>query len=373
VAIFHDLPHEEEGRLLAAAAEWQQRKCDAGFGAITASPDYGGQGLPHIYERAFVAEEARYETPRTTELVGVTSGLIAPTIAAFGTPEQKSTLLRPLYRLETFACQLFSEPGAGSDLAALSCRAERDGDGWILNGQKVWTSGARYAAWGELIARTDATAPKHRGLTAFVVPLDTTGVEVRPIRQMTGGAAFNEVFLTDVRVPDALRLGEAGEGWKVALATLSFERAASARGVGRVGGSYGRLLSLARYLGVTGDPHIRQSLAHVYARSRLLGWVGQRATASARGGVPGPEASVSKLVWTQNLAAMSDVAALLLGPKLTADTGEWGTYCWTQHVVGAPGYRIAGGSDEIQRNLIAERVLGLPAGPRDVGRARRQD
>ena len=365
VAVFHDLDEDAERALLRAAAEWQQRKCDAGYGAIAWPVEHGGAGLTRDHERWFAAEESAFETPPTTELVSVTTGLIAPTIATFGTEEQQRRFLRPLLRLEEYACQLFSEPGAGSDLANLSCRAVRDGDEWVIDGQKVWTSGARFAAWGELIARTDAEVPKHKGQTAFLVPLDAPGVTIRPIRQMTGGAAFNEVFFDGVRIPDSLRLGAEGDGWKVALTTLGFERGASGSGEGRVGGSFGRVLGAARHLGVTGDPVVRQQLARLYTRSRLLQLGAGRVQAATKAGQPpGPEGSIGKLFWTQNMALTSEVISSILGPRLVADTGEWGTYAWGEHVLGAPGYRIAGGSDEIQRNLIGERVLGLPPEPR---------
>jgi alkylation response protein AidB-like acyl-CoA dehydrogenase len=196
--------------------------------------------------------------------------------------------------------------------------------------------------------------------------MDAPGVEVRPIRQMSGGSSFNEVFLTDVRVPDSLRLGPEGDGWNVALTTLAFERAdsGSARG-SELGGSWPRVRDLARWSGVTGEPVMRQRLAGLYALDRIRALNDQRVTAEARPGTPpGPLHSTAKLQWTQWLTAVSDVVSAILGPRLTSDTGEWGTYAWTEHVLGAPGYRIAGGSDEIQRNIIGERVLGLPAEPR---------
>jgi alkylation response protein AidB-like acyl-CoA dehydrogenase len=237
----------------------------------------------------------------------------------------------------------------------------------VVNGQKVWSSGAAYAEFGELICRTDPSVPKHRGMTAFIVPMDAPGIAVRPIRQMSGGASFNEVFLTDVRIPDRLRLGAEGEGWKVALTTLGFERsaAASGGGSGRVGGSLRQVLELARHLERGADPVLRQRLARLYIDYRLLGLNAARASAAARAGrPPGPESSIGKLARTTAKARMSDVVTTVLGPRLTADSGEWGTYAWAEHVLGAPGYRIAGGSDEIQRNIIAERVLGLPTDPK---------
>jgi alkylation response protein AidB-like acyl-CoA dehydrogenase len=368
-AVFHNLTESEQRAMLDRAAAYQREKCDAGYGAITLEKEYGGSGLPPRYERAFRTEEARFDTPDGGELFGVTVGLVAPTILAHGTEEQKQEFVARLTRTECFACQLFSEPGAGSDLAGLTTRAECDGDSWVVNGQKVWTSGAQFATYGELIARSDLDLPKHEGMTAFLVPLDTPGVTVRPIRQMTGGSSFNEVFFDDVRVPDRLRLGAVGEGWRVALTTLGFERMSSGGGGGgggmRVGGTWQQVVALAQHLERTGDPLVRQMLSDLYVRVRLLALNGRRAQAKMRAGqMPGPEGSVGKAAWTLSMTAMSAVVSHLLGPRLAADTGEWGTFGWAEHVLGAPGYRIAGGSDEIQRNIIGERVLGLPGEPR---------
>jgi alkylation response protein AidB-like acyl-CoA dehydrogenase len=369
VSVFHNLTFEEEGALLDRLTAWQRQKFDAGYGAISWPEEFGGAGLPAEYERAYRQEEAAFETPPSHETFSVTLGLVAPTIRLFGTPDQQRRFIPRFVRTEELCCQLFSEPGAGSDLAGLSTRAERDGDGWVVNGQKVWSSGARHSRWGELIARSDPAAPKHAGMTAFMLPMDAPGVEVRPIRQMSGGASFNEVFLTDVRIPDELRLGEVGAGWKVALTTLGFERAGS--GSGRsVGGSWAQLLALARHLGRTGDPLVRQELANCYIHQQIRSFVGRRTEEKANSGqAPGPEGSIGKLLWVQGMSEMSDLASHLLGPQLTADTGGWGTYAWTAHVLGAPGYHIAGGSDEIQRNIIAERFLGLPRDPKGPERS----
>ncbi|HVW31035.1 MAG TPA: acyl-CoA dehydrogenase family protein [Acidimicrobiia bacterium] len=363
VAVFPTADPAEERARAGAASEWQRRKFDAGYGAITWPPEFGGAGLTPAHERVFTAEERHFRTPEPSELFAVTIGLVAPTIAAHGTADQQRRFIRALLRTDLLACQLFSEPAAGSDLASVSCRAERDGDGWVLNGQKVWSSGAGLAHYGEAICRTDPALPRHRGLTAFLVPLDAGGVEVRPIRQMTGGASFNEVFLTDVRIPDDLRLGAVGDGWRVALTTLGFERSGGSRH-GSPGGSFGQLVALARNLGVTGDPVVRQELARVFSAGRILAFLDARVRGAARAGQPpGPEGSIRKLAWTANLTRTGELAAAMLGPAVTADTGRWGTFAWTEHLLGAPGYRIAGGSDEIQRTIIAERVLGLPKGP----------
>jgi len=360
VAVFDSLTFEQEHEQLAAAAAWQRAKLAAGYGAITWPPEHGGAGLTAVYEDAFGREEARFDVPRKNELFSVTLDLVAPTIAAFGTPAQQRELIPRLLAAELFVCQLFSEPGAGSDLASLSLRAERRGSDWVLNGQKVWTSGARHAAFGELIARSDPAQARHRGLTAFLVPMDAPGVEIRPIRQMSGGSGFNEVFFTDVVVPDEARLGEAGQGWQVALTTLGFERARSGAGAQQPGGSFAQVAATARELGRQDDPLVRQLLADLYVRSEVQRRYAARMTQSAAAGTPGEEGSVLKLMWSANLMRMSAAVTELLGPRLVADTGEPGTFGWSEHLLGAPGYRIAGGTEEIQRNIIAERVLGLP-------------
>ena len=363
VSVFHRLSFEEERGLLQRAMAWQQEKCDAGYGAITWPEEYGGAGLTVEHERAYRAVEAEFATPAGHETFAVTTGLIAPTVRLYGSDGQKARFVRRFVRAEELCCQLFSEPGAGSDLAGLHTQAVRDGSEWVVNGQKVWSSGAQFSAWGELIARTDPDVPKHAGLTAFLVPMDAPGVEVRPIKQMSGGSSFNEVFFTNVRLSDDLRLGEVGDGWKVALTTLGFERGGT--GGRGVGGSWERLLGLARWLGRTGEPLIRQRLASVYIHQRLQAMNRSRAQGSAASGrPPGPEGSIGKLQWIQGMTEIGSVASELLGARLTADTGEWGTFAWNDHLLGAPGYRIAGGSDEVQRNIIGERVLGLPGEPR---------
>jgi alkylation response protein AidB-like acyl-CoA dehydrogenase len=367
VSVFHDLADDDERALLERAMTWQREKFDGGYGAIQWPTEFGGAGLPATFEEAFEEEEARFVTPGHHETFSVTLHLVAPTLRAFGTEEQQRELLPRFLRTSELCCQLFSEPGAGSDLAGLSTRAVSDGDEWVINGQKTWSSGARFSAWGELIARTDPRVPKHAGQTAFMVPMDSPGITVVPIRQMSGGASFNEVFFDDLRIPDRLRLGAEGQGWKVALTTLGFERSTSGndRGDQAVGGTWEQVRALAEWLDATTSPIDRQDLARLYSLDRIRTLLAMRAAAQARlGGTPGPEASAGKLLWTQWMTAAGDLAARLLGPRILADSGEWGTYAWHKHLLGAPGYRIAGGSDEIQRNIIGERVLGLPGEPR---------
>jgi alkylation response protein AidB-like acyl-CoA dehydrogenase len=365
-SVFHALEHEEEAHLIESITEWVKAKAEVGYHAAASPTEHGGLGLTRKHASAFAKLERLYEQPGSHEIVNVTRGLIAPTVDAFGTDEQKSEFIGPLLRCDILCSQLFSEPGAGSDLASLACKAERDGDEWVLNGQKVWSSGAQFSQWGLLIGRSDPDAVKHKGMTAFMVPLEHPGVEVRPIRQMSGGNSFNEVFFNDARIPDTLRLGPVGEGWKVALTTLSFERDHSddTGGGGRVGGNWDQVLATAQALGRTEDPVIRQQLAQVYTAYRIESLVNRRAADLARGGNPGPEGSLTKLVWTERMTLVGNMIGNILGASLQADTGQWGTWAWGEHVLGAPGYRIAGGSDEVQRNIIGERVLGLPGEPR---------
>ena len=365
-AVFHALTSDQEAEVLAQLQKWNQERAERGYHAIAWPTEYGGLGRSSDDARAYAALEAKYVAPPPHELFSVTTRLIAPTVLHFGTDKQRHELVGPLLRSEVLCCQLFSEPTAGSDLAALATRAERDGDEWVVNGQKVWSSGARFAEWGLLIARTDPDAPKHAGLTAFLVPMDSPGIEVRPIRQMSGGASFNEVFFDDVRVGDELRLGSVGDGWTVALTTLGFERDHSdTDGSDEVGGSWEQVLATARARGREKDPLVRQRLADLYTRTRVEGFLSARAAVQRNAGaVPGPEGSLGKLLWTERLRATTALVSALVGPALVADTGEWATYAWGEHVLGAPGYRIAGGSDEVQRNIIGERVLGLPPEPR---------
>src|SRR5213082_3392422 len=244
---------------------WKARVFDAGFGWITGPSQYGGRELPASYERAWQAEAARFDTP-SEQPFGIGLGMVAPTILAHASGAVKDAYLRKMYRGDIIGCQLFSEPAAGSDLAGLQSRAVRDGDEWILNGQKVWTSGAQYSDIGEIICRSDPDVPKHKGLTGFIVDMNAPGVEVRPLRQMTGGASFNEVFFTDVRVPDDHPLGDVNQGWTVALTTLMNER--SSIGAGGAGGggnaSTGRLVEMLRHFGLAEDPIYRDELARLH-------------------------------------------------------------------------------------------------------------
>lgn len=361
VAVFENWTAEEERAETDRIRAYEQAKFDAGWGALTWPAEYGGRGLPPSYVLAFRREEATFDVPRRTEMFSVTQQLVAPTIAQWGTPEQRARYVTAMLRADLIACQLFSETEAGSDLAAVRTRAvQRDGR-WILDGHKVWTSGARVADLGVAVCRTDPDAPKHRGLTVFLVPMDSSGVTVRPIRQMTGGTSFNEVYLDGAELSDDLRLGPVGQGWKVALTVLAAERLDS----GNLGlANADRAVELARHLGRPLTELERDRVADLVTRSYVQRLTGMRVAAAVVAGKdPGPEASVGKLLATDTMARTSEVARMLLGPELAADSGRWGTWAWTEHVLGAPGYRIAGGTDEIQHNILAERVLGLPREP----------
>jgi alkylation response protein AidB-like acyl-CoA dehydrogenase len=365
VAMFEERDRSEESRLLAAACEWRAKRFDAGLGWITGPAEFGGRGLSSAHQRAYDTLEAKFEVPNQSFFT-IGLGMVAPTILDHGSDEAKQQYLRAMYRADIVGCQLFSEPGAGSDLASLQTKAVRDGDEWIITGQKVWTTGAQFSDIGEIIARTDPDQPKHRGLTGFIVDMRAPGVEIRPLRQMTGGASFNEVFFTDVRVPDHHRLGEVNNGWNVALTTLMNERAAIGAGGGGGGGGglLTRLIEMVKAFGLNDDPLVRQQLADLIISSKVQGYNNQRAMDKIRSGqLPGPEMSMAKLAGTLNMMKMGDFVSTVLGPRLIADSGEWGTYAWSQLILGTPGGRIAGGSDEVMRNIVGERVLGLPKDP----------
>jgi acyl-CoA dehydrogenase len=366
MALFEEVEEEDEANQIAEAKAWRKQRFDAGLAYVSGPKEHGGRELPGAYDRLYSSIESQYETPNMS-FFGIGLGMVAPTILAHATAEVKDAYLAKMWSGELIGCQLFSEPNAGSDLASLESRAVRDGDDWIITGQKVWTSGAHYADIGEVICRSDPSLPKHKGLTGFVVDMKAPGVEVRPLRQMTGGAAFNEVFFDEVRVPDSHRLGDENQGWTVALTTLMNERASIGAGGG--GGGLGlasatRLVEMLRHFGLQDDVTFRDELARLYTDFQVAKYTNQRALDKIKaGGLPGPEMSIAKLSLTRNLWATAELVSRILGPRITADTGEWGTYAWAQFVCGVSGMRIAGGSDEVLRNIVGERVLGLPKDP----------
>jgi alkylation response protein AidB-like acyl-CoA dehydrogenase len=360
VAIFHALEPAEESALIERARAWHQEKYAAGYAAIAEPVELGGRGLSSAHARAFKRLESKYLTPPAHEVLTVTCTLVAGALGILGSDWQRSRFLPAFNSANEICCQLFSEPGAGSDLASVTTRAVRDGDEWVLTGQKVWSSGAQDSDWGLALCRTDSSVPKHRGMTMFLVPMRDPAVEIRPIRQMNGGNSFNEVRLDGVRIGDEHRVGEVGGGWKAALTVLGFERGG---GESR-GGTYREVVALARWLGQTTDPLVRTRLAELYTQRQVMAVTARRAAAAAHGGgAPGPQGSIIKLLYTGHQTAIAQTVASLLGPRMIADSGEWGTFAWSQFLLGAPGNRIAGGTDETQHNIIGERVLGLPREP----------
>ena len=353
---------------LEQAKQWQKQKYDAGWACIGWAPEFGGRGASPIEEVIWRQEESQYDLPANFFLIG--QGMIAPTLMAWASDEDKARYLPPLASGEEVWCQLFSEPAGGSDLAALRTRAERDGDEWVINGQKIWTSGAHFSDYGVIVVRTDPTVPKHKGLSYFYVDMKASGVEIKPIKQLTGDSDFNEVYFNDVRVSDQQRLGEVGQGWQVSLTTLMNERAA-------IGGGFGQMdvalaMAVAQKVEIDGRPaledaSVRARLANWYVQESGLKYTGYRSlTALSRGALPGPENSIGKLVGAPKMQAMSSYLMDLLEASgaITDESLATEAGIIQRAYMGAPGLRIAGGTDEIMANIIAERVLGLPQEPR---------
>ena len=334
--------------------KWQRRIYEGGWAGITWPVEVGGRGGTFVEAMIFRQEEARFDVASGLFAVGI--GMAGPTIIGHGTDEQRRRYLPAMLRGEEVWCQLFSEPDAGSDLASLSPRAERDGDEWVVHGQKVWSSGAHHSDLGILLARTDLDLPKHRGITFFILDMRSPGVEVRPLRQMTGGATFNEVFFTDVRVPAANVVGEVNGGWRATMTTLANERSAS-------GGTstFPQVLQLARACGATTDAVIRQRLAGCYIKHEIARYLGFRIQTALSKGMSSPETSVAKLLFALVSKETTELTIALQGPRgmLSGEAAPAHGY-WQQQFLAAPSYRIAAGSDEVQRNIIGERVLGLP-------------
>jgi alkylation response protein AidB-like acyl-CoA dehydrogenase len=351
---------EADAAQLEMAKAWQRTKFDAGWAAIHWPVDHGGRGLSGIEAGVFAEEEARFDVSARFFMVGI--DMAGPTLMAHGTPEQQKRFLEPMLRGDEVWCQLFSEPGAGSDLASLATRAERDGDEWVITGQKVWTSSAHTSDWGMCLARTDPSAPKHAGITYFLVDMHAPGVEVRPLRQIDGAIHFNEVFLEEVRVPADHVVGGVGDGWRVAMTTLTAERTAIGQG-GQTG--WQDVADLARRVGRSGDPVLRQEIARLHTRQEIQRWLVYRVrTAVARGVPPGPEASVLKLVNSHQVEHTGSALMSVLGAAgmLWHDDALDGGF-WQDVFLFQWSSRIGGGTEDIQRNILGERVLGLPREP----------
>ncbi|KUI01810.1 acyl-CoA dehydrogenase family protein [Mycobacterium sp. IS-3022] len=350
-------PSDRESERLAELRRYRRHLAEHGLSWVDGPRAFGGRGLTSTYADIFREVESQYDLPDNAYLRFSISTL-TPTLLSHGTDAQKEAWLRRLNSADLIACQLYSEPGAGSDLAGLSTRAVQDGDGWRITGQKVWSSGAHYSDVALCIARTSPDKPKHAGLTTFLIDLDSPGVEIRPIRQLTGGASFDEVFLTDVYVGDDRRIGAVDEGWSVVVTSLLTERSVIGTEAGVDEALVERLLDLARHVGAPLDDRARDAVAQVVVRA----WAARLTTARLLEGgrTPGPELAICKLLATDVLGSMSDTAADLLGAAHVADTGDWGTYSWSELTLGLPGLRVGGGTDEILKNTVGERVLHLP-------------
>jgi len=351
------VPEEE----LVRAKEWQAKKADAGYAFIQWPKEFGGRGST-MEAVIYGQEEAQFATP---EDFFINASFIGPTIMTYASPKKQKQFIPNMLRGEEIWCQLFSEPAAGSDLAGIRTRAIQEGDEWVVNGQKVWTSTAQHSDWAVLVTRHDMTVPKHMGLTYFVVDMKTPGIEVVPIKQISGASHFNEVFLTDVRIPDENRLGGIGDGWSVALTTLMNERFTTGKAYPPDTDEYVRL---ARNAKINGKPAIkngaiRNQIADLYVESQGMKYIQYRTlTALSKGQSPGPEASISKLVNANKFQAISalgmdlqEASGIITDAELVGDN-----VVFQNGYMQSPGIRIAGGTDEIMRNIIAERVIGLP-------------
>jgi alkylation response protein AidB-like acyl-CoA dehydrogenase len=349
--------HPDLGAHVHACRAWQAVLAANGWAGITWPKEFGGRGGTAIQAAIFAEEQAKFDV--ATGSFAVAIGMAGPTLIAHGSPDQQSRFLGPMLRGEHVWCQLFSEPDAGSDLASLGTRAELDGDTWVVNGQKVWTSLGQFADYAILLARTNPDVPKHHGITYFLLDMSTPGIEVRPLRQITGVAHFNEVFLNDVRIPSDNVVGGVDRGWSVARTTLNSERAFI--GGGSNSWSVDELIEMAAKRGLTSDPIVRQDLMRAETRAATLRFLGYRLrTAMSRGTVPGREALIMKLAYARHWAATMDVAMSLLGPDgMLHDSDE----NWQHAFLSQYAIRLGGGTDEVQQNIIGELGLGLPREP----------
>jgi alkylation response protein AidB-like acyl-CoA dehydrogenase len=351
--------------VLRVAKDFQAALFDAGFAGITWPKEVGGQGLSQAEQQVFSEEAAELALPTYPLTIGM--GMCGPTLVDLGTPEQKQRYLPKLLRGDEVWCQLFSEPGAGSDVASLQTKAVRTDDGWVLNGQKVWTTNAQWADYGAILARTDPDKPKHAGITMFIVDMHAPGVTVRPLRDMSGKAPFNEVYFDDVHLPADAVIGEVGRGWQAAVTMLSHERVSIGASRPSRGNAlaFDAVLELARREGATADPRHRERLAELYAHERALDLLNNRMRQEAQAGnPPGSRGSVAKLAGSMQLRRAIEVVGELAGTDLVAwDPDDETTAALAMGINSAPASSIAGGTNEVQRNIIGERILGLPKEP----------
>jgi alkylation response protein AidB-like acyl-CoA dehydrogenase len=345
----------------SVSRDWSKKLYEAGYAGLTWPKEYGGRSAPYTHQAIFLEEAARAESPEHIGVIGL--GMAGPTIIAHGTEEQKSRHLRRILSGEEVWCQGFSEPGSGSDLASLRTRAVRDNGHYVVNGQKVWSSFAHIADYCILVARTDPDAPKHRGITYFLVDMHSPGIEVRPLRQITGDPEFNEIFFTDVRVPAENVIDEVNNGWRVAMTTLLHERGTLGFALtARLEVATRKLFELAEARGAASDPTIRDRLARQWIDLQALKFANYRAlTSLVKTGVPGPEGSIAKLHWSESNQRLTKLALEILGPfsQLDDDAYNWNGY-WQYQQLRSRGNTIEAGTSEVLRNIVAERVLGLP-------------
>ena len=374
-----NMPHEWTRRVLASSEvprpeaygllrDWQHKLYDAGFVGLTWPKEYGGQGLTFMEEMIVQQEMALAKAPPILNILGV--GMAGPTIVAYGTEEQKQRYPAKILSCEEIWCQGYSEPNSGSDLASLQTRAVKDGEYWVINGQKVWTSLAHWADWMMLLARTDPAAPKHKGITYFLLDMKLPGVTVKPLRQITGDAEFNEVFFDNVRVHESQVLGGVNNGWAVGMTTLMYERLALGFGLQvRLRIALDALVELARRMEkhgrvVTEDAIMRQKIAQLWIDTEALKYTGARAiTKLLRGEMPGPEASTGKMGWVETHQKIQELAMEIEGPYSQLVRGsDWAVEggLWQHSFLRSRANSIEGGTTEIQKNIIGERVLGLP-------------
>ncbi|HMS63569.1 MAG TPA: acyl-CoA dehydrogenase family protein, partial [Solirubrobacteraceae bacterium] len=346
--------------ILAARRAWQAQLAEGGLAGATWPKEYGGQGVGPIEGVIISQEMRRARVPGILDIIGV--GMLGPTIIAHGDDEQKTRYLGPMLHGDEVWCQLFSEPAAGSDLAAVQTRAKQNDDGtWTLNGQKVWTTNAQFAAYGLLLARTNVDVPKHKGMTMFIVPMDGDGVTIRGLRQISGESEFNEVFFDDVTIPADSVVGGVDNGWGVGLTTLMFERLTiglGSEGFGYNGDRFSR--AIAADAAAVKDSDVRHQLGEIAAELEAIRWTGYRLISDLQGGqIPGPEFGLAKVTTVNNAVKAGDLIADVLGPETLAEDDEW-----AYMISFLPGLKSAGGTEEILRNTIGERVLGLPPEPR---------
>lgn len=355
---------EDDPERVDECRNFQQKLFDGGLAALSYSEKFGGAGLTKKHQEIFDQVARDWRLPNGP--LYISHGMCLPMLDQYGTEDQKNTYMQDCISGKTIWCQLFSEPGAGSDVAGLSTRANQDGDEWVISGQKVWTSGAHYADLGLVVARTDPSLPKHQGLSMFIVDLTDPSVEVRPLRQISGGSGFNEVFFNETRIPLDHLLGDLNQGWNLAVSMLMFERVSIGAGGGSLTADRSpALIELARNMNKNSDPNIRQILSDLWIREKIRRFIGQRVRDSvAAGRIPGPEGSIAKLNGSILARVFRDASMQIVGTAGQAweiedeDAEKWAVGC-----LAASGVSIAGGTDEVQRNIIGERVLGLPKEP----------